>query len=312
MRSTLGCCEGDTLRGEQTTATAKFGGCRVSSSALGGFKPSGLKLEGGRVMERGGAWSGGVTSCHPRFPRRRPEESVSEIPVLPREVLQVLSQRLGQCVAQVPREEGGGASLGQALLLLKFFIIICRWVTAHHHCGVGWGVGPGFPPTMGVPGFGHPGAAGSAPNAARLCMKCSIPPSPPRVASPSKKCIITPPEVHHITPKRSIYPALKHSIPPKAQHPPTKCIIPSPPQSASHPLGPSTSCQPTEGDPWQQHPHEAVTSVSPGQGGGRDTHTHDPPRVIPLLPSHRQDSAEDAPWFAPAAALSPPDPPTMH
>lgn len=64
---------------------------------------------------------------------------MSEIPVLPREVLQVLSQRLGQCVAQVPREEGGGASLGQALLLLKFFIIICRWVTAHHHCGVGGG-----------------------------------------------------------------------------------------------------------------------------------------------------------------------------
>ncbi|XP_065523059.1 neurobeachin-like protein 2 isoform X4 [Lathamus discolor] len=62
----------------------------------------------------------------PSLEPRRPEESVSEIPVLPREVLQVLSQRLGQCVAQVPREEGAGASLGQALLLLKFFIIICR------------------------------------------------------------------------------------------------------------------------------------------------------------------------------------------
>ncbi|KAF1565972.1 UNVERIFIED_CONTAM: Neurobeachin-like protein 2, partial [Eudyptes pachyrhynchus] len=62
----------------------------------------------------------------PSLEPRRPEESASEIPALPREVLQVLSQRLGQCVAQVPREEGGGASLGQALLLLKFFIIICR------------------------------------------------------------------------------------------------------------------------------------------------------------------------------------------
>ncbi|XP_064018491.1 LOW QUALITY PROTEIN: neurobeachin-like protein 2 [Pogoniulus pusillus] len=62
----------------------------------------------------------------PSLEPRRPEESVSEIPVLPREVLQVLSQRLGQCVAQVPREEGAGTSLGQALLLLKFFIIICR------------------------------------------------------------------------------------------------------------------------------------------------------------------------------------------
>ncbi|KAM6339007.1 LOW QUALITY PROTEIN: neurobeachin-like protein 2 [Podargus strigoides] len=62
----------------------------------------------------------------PSLEPRRPEESVSEIPVLPREVLQVLSQRLGQCVTQIPREEGGGGSLGQALLLLKFFIIICR------------------------------------------------------------------------------------------------------------------------------------------------------------------------------------------
>ncbi|NXJ86632.1 NBEL2 protein, partial [Trogon melanurus] len=66
----------------------------------------------------------------PSLEPRRAEEPASELPVLPREVLQVLGQRLGQCVAQVPREEATGASLGQALLLLKFFIIICRWVTA--------------------------------------------------------------------------------------------------------------------------------------------------------------------------------------
>lgn len=71
-------------------------------------------------------WGGHILSPPPRVPRA--EESVSELPVLPREVLQVLSQRLGQCVTQVPREEGAGTSLGQALLLLKFFIIICRWV----------------------------------------------------------------------------------------------------------------------------------------------------------------------------------------
>ncbi|XP_017659247.1 PREDICTED: neurobeachin-like protein 2 [Lepidothrix coronata] len=65
----------------------------------------------------------------PSLEPRRPEEVVSEIPVLPREVLQVLIQRLGQSVALIPREEGGGAGLGQALLLLKFFSIICRWVT---------------------------------------------------------------------------------------------------------------------------------------------------------------------------------------
>ncbi|NWT01862.1 NBEL2 protein, partial [Mionectes macconnelli] len=62
----------------------------------------------------------------PSLEPRRPEEAVSEIPVLPREVLQVLSQRLGQSVALIPQEEGGGAGLGQALLLLKFFSIICR------------------------------------------------------------------------------------------------------------------------------------------------------------------------------------------
>ncbi|NXW51293.1 NBEL2 protein, partial [Nyctiprogne leucopyga] len=62
----------------------------------------------------------------PSLEPRRAEEPVSEIPVLPREVLQVLSQRLGQCVGQVTRGEGGGTSLGQALLLLKFFIIISR------------------------------------------------------------------------------------------------------------------------------------------------------------------------------------------
>lgn len=72
-------------------------------------------------------WGGGGHILPPPTPpHRRPEESVSEIPVLPREVLQVLSQRLGHCVVQVPREEGPGGSLGQALLLLKFFIIICR------------------------------------------------------------------------------------------------------------------------------------------------------------------------------------------
>uniref|UniRef100_A0A7M4E3Q1 Neurobeachin-like protein 2 n=1 Tax=Crocodylus porosus TaxID=8502 RepID=A0A7M4E3Q1_CROPO len=44
---------------------------------------------------------------------RRPEDSISEIPLLPRDVLHVLSQQLTHC-------------LSQALLLVKFFIIICR------------------------------------------------------------------------------------------------------------------------------------------------------------------------------------------
>ncbi|NXJ97928.1 NBEL2 protein, partial [Corythaixoides concolor] len=97
----------------------------------------------------------------PSLEPRRPEEpaSVSEIPVLPREVLQVLSQRLGQCVGQVPREEAGGAGLGQALLLLKFFIIICRWVMTPPHTPhtpprtplfCGGAQPPSVPPTRGV------------------------------------------------------------------------------------------------------------------------------------------------------------------
>ncbi|XP_077160810.1 neurobeachin-like protein 2 isoform X4 [Paroedura picta] len=57
---------------------------------------------------------------------RRPEDSVSEIPLLPRDVLQMLAQQLTHSVAQFSRGEGSEAGLSQALLLLKFFIIICR------------------------------------------------------------------------------------------------------------------------------------------------------------------------------------------
>ncbi|NWJ10578.1 NBEL2 protein, partial [Crypturellus undulatus] len=57
---------------------------------------------------------------------RRPEEPPAEIPLLPREVLQVLSQQLGQCAAQVAHGEALAAPLAQALLLLKFFIVISR------------------------------------------------------------------------------------------------------------------------------------------------------------------------------------------
>ncbi|XP_039582492.1 neurobeachin-like protein 2 isoform X2 [Passer montanus] len=62
----------------------------------------------------------------PSLEPRRPEEPGSEIPALPREVLQVLSQRLGHSVALGTRDGDRGTGLGQALLLLKFFIIICR------------------------------------------------------------------------------------------------------------------------------------------------------------------------------------------
>ncbi|KAG9471910.1 hypothetical protein GDO78_022334 [Eleutherodactylus coqui] len=59
-----------------------------------------------------------VTTLEPR----RPEDSSSEIPVLPRDVLKVLSQQLGLCAEDLEAD----LSLNQALLLLKFFIIISR------------------------------------------------------------------------------------------------------------------------------------------------------------------------------------------
>ncbi|XP_066441343.1 neurobeachin-like protein 2 isoform X1 [Eleutherodactylus coqui] len=59
-----------------------------------------------------------VTTLEPR----RPEDSSSEIPVLPRDVLKVLSQQLGLCAEDLEAD----FSLNQALLLLKFFIIISR------------------------------------------------------------------------------------------------------------------------------------------------------------------------------------------
>ncbi|NXL71966.1 NBEL2 protein, partial [Leptocoma aspasia] len=92
----------------------------------------------------------------PSLEPRRPEDLGSEIPALPREVLQVLSQRLGHSVALGTRDGDRGTGLGQALLLLKFFIIICRWVTPN----------PAVPPFPPAPG---PGFHGAAPVLGVLC-----------------------------------------------------------------------------------------------------------------------------------------------
>uniref|UniRef100_A0A8C3XMD2 Neurobeachin-like protein 2 n=1 Tax=Chelydra serpentina TaxID=8475 RepID=A0A8C3XMD2_CHESE len=72
----------------------------------------------------------GLILLFPLFPHPtpRPEDSVSEIPLLPRDVLHVLSQQLAHCVAQIAREEAAEAGLSQALLHVKFFIIICRFL----------------------------------------------------------------------------------------------------------------------------------------------------------------------------------------
>ncbi|XP_072858872.2 neurobeachin-like protein 2 isoform X3 [Pogona vitticeps] len=66
-----------------------------------------------------------IIAVHSLEPRR-PEESVSEIPLLPRDVVHVLTQQLTCCVSQTSRQEMAEAGLHQALLLVKFFIIICR------------------------------------------------------------------------------------------------------------------------------------------------------------------------------------------
>ncbi|KAM3822734.1 neurobeachin-like protein 2 isoform 1-T1 [Vipera latastei] len=66
-----------------------------------------------------------IITVHSLEPRR-PEDSVSEIPLLPLDVLQVLTQQFTSSVSQISRDEVAEAGLKQALLLTKFFIIICR------------------------------------------------------------------------------------------------------------------------------------------------------------------------------------------
>ncbi|XP_025031656.1 neurobeachin-like protein 2 [Python bivittatus] len=66
-----------------------------------------------------------IIAVHSLEPRR-PEDSVSEIPLLPLDVLQVLTQQLTSSVSQISRQEVVEAGLKQALLLIKFFVIICR------------------------------------------------------------------------------------------------------------------------------------------------------------------------------------------
>lgn len=74
----------------------------------------------------------------PRGPQRpsdlfphRPEEAGAEVPVLPLDALQVLAEQL---------DEG---DLEQTLLLLKLFIVLCRWVpVVVSEVGRAWSCGP--------------------------------------------------------------------------------------------------------------------------------------------------------------------------
>lgn len=67
----------------------------------------------------GGRGRGAETEGPPRPsdpPVCRPEEAGAEVPLLPRATLHVLAEQLD------------AGDLEQALLLLKLFIVLCRWV----------------------------------------------------------------------------------------------------------------------------------------------------------------------------------------
>ncbi|XP_069051092.1 neurobeachin-like protein 2 [Lepisosteus oculatus] len=57
---------------------------------------------------------------------RRPEESSSEIPLLPRDVLVLLSNQLWHSAIQLSGQEQQSGAAAHPLLLIKFLIIICR------------------------------------------------------------------------------------------------------------------------------------------------------------------------------------------
>lgn len=71
----------------------------------------------------------------PPPPPPRLEECSSEVPLLPREVLVLLGTKLWESTAQLSvatEQSGGGGGAPRPLLLVKFFIIICRWDSSPH------------------------------------------------------------------------------------------------------------------------------------------------------------------------------------
>lgn len=61
------------------------------------------------------------------LPSPRLEECSSEVPLLPREVLVFLSTKLWDSSAHLAGVAEHNSSTPQPLLLIKFFIIVCRW-----------------------------------------------------------------------------------------------------------------------------------------------------------------------------------------
>lgn len=89
----------------------------------------------------------------------RPEEAGAEVPPLPLDALRVLAEQLDQ------------GDLEQTLLLLKLFVILCRWVPAscpRWGAGLGWGTVhlwplPSFTPQEPGERGGRLGAGAGAP-----------------------------------------------------------------------------------------------------------------------------------------------------
>lgn len=65
-------------------------------------------------------------SSRPPLPSPRLEECSSEVPLLPREVLVFLSTKLWDSTAHLSGVAEQNSSTPHPLLLIKFFIIVCR------------------------------------------------------------------------------------------------------------------------------------------------------------------------------------------
>lgn len=66
-------------------------------------------------------------SSHPPLPSPRLEECSSEVPLLPREVLVFLSTQLLHSTVHLSGAAEHNSGPPHPLLLIKFFIIVCRW-----------------------------------------------------------------------------------------------------------------------------------------------------------------------------------------
>lgn len=87
----------------------------MSSRRLSRYPPWSLEGKAGLHRGQGQAGRTALGTQHRSLPSSRPEEAGAEVPLLPLDALHALAEQLDQ------------DDLDQALLLLKLFIILCRW-----------------------------------------------------------------------------------------------------------------------------------------------------------------------------------------